>query len=463
MHNNFFRVEYNPVTGPIQKNQSARMIESPTALPVTQSDTVLAVDDQFDNLTVLFYFLETAGYQVVLAENGEAALKQAKEHQPNLILLDVMMPGLDGFETCRRLKAAAETSMIPVIFMTALTDTKDKVKGFNMGAVDYITKPLQKDEVLSRVKVHLELYHLQQTLEQRVAVRTAELHHALKHLKDTQVQLVHTEKMSSLGQLVAGVAHEINNPITFIHGNLQPAQIYIEDLLYLVQLFCSAMPEPTAAIAEHMEAMDFEFVQQDLPKVVQSMNQGTERIKDLVLSLRNFSRLDEMKTEAVNLHDGLESTLLILHHRLKSQVNSIEIIKDYGELPPVHCYPSQLNQVFMNLIGNSLDALEELSQEAPGHNSEALRIQIKTQCLGGDRIQIIISDNGPGIPEAVKANIFDAFYTTKPMGKGTGLGLSISHQIVVEKHGGRLYCDSTVGQGTQFVIELPICQDIDQS
>jgi signal transduction histidine kinase len=295
---------------------------------------------------------------------------------------------------------------------------------------------------------------LQRSLEDQVAARTATLNAALEDLKQTQVKLVQSEKMSALGQLVAGIAHEINNPINFIHGNLKPARDYITDLLELVELICHHCPTLPPPVLDQMEAIDLDFIRDDLPRLLQSMDVGTQRIRDLVLSLRNFSRLDQSETKAVDLHEGLESTLLILHNRYKATASGpgITIQKQYGELPLVECYPSQVNQVFMNLLGNAIDALDQ----APSSPDQSPQIQIQTQTLGSDRVQIKITDNGPGIPTAIQAKIFDAFFTTKPISQGTGLGLSISHQIIVDKHRGQLYCDSSPHEGTTFTIELPV-------
>ena len=425
--------------------------------------TILVVDDNPTNIQVLFDLLNASGYQVAVARNGESALNRLQNYLPDLILLDVMMPGIDGFETCRRLKATEQTKEIPVIFMTALSDSVDKVRGLSLGAVDYITKPIQHEEVLARIRVHLQLRHLTKTLEHQVEERTASLHDALDRLKQTQVQLIQNEKMSSLGQLVAGVAHEINNPVNFIYGNLIPAENYIQDLMELVKLFCNEYPDLTPAIQHQMEKIDFEFIQEDLPRLLDSMQMGADRIRQIVLSLRNFSRLDEADVKQVDLHEGIDSTLMILHHRLKAKGGcpTIEIIKDYGSLPLVECYPSQLNQVFMNLLCNAIDALESscLANEpmnAGMNNPNTPTIRIHTGQLDGDRVFIKIADNGPGITQEVQAKLFDAFFTTKPVGKGTGLGLSISYQIIVEKHGGKLLCESAPGKGATFLIELPI-------
>jgi len=281
-----------------------------------------------------------------------------------------------------------------------------------------------------------------------------------------ELQLVQSEKMSSLGQLVAGVAHEINNPINFIHGNLTYADGYIQDMTRLIQLFQQHYPQPHPAIKDEIAEIDLEFLTEDLTKLLRSMRVGTDRIREIVLSLRNFSRLDEAAFKQADLHDGLDSTLMILGHRLKAKTNqpAINLISDYGNLPMVECYPGQINQVFMNLLTNAIDVLEESSTVSPINAQSATitqnspTITIRTAVLPNEWVGIHISDNGPGIPEAVRSQLFDPFFTTKPMGKGTGLGLSINYQIIADKHGGYLRCDSTVGQGTTFIIELPVKQ-----
>jgi signal transduction histidine kinase len=275
----------------------------------------------------------------------------------------------------------------------------------------------------------------------------------LARLKSTQSQLVQTEKMSSLGQMVAGIAHEVNNPIGFIHGNIAHVNQYATDLLSLVTLYQEQYPQSNETIETAIEAIDLDFMRQDFPQIISSMLMGTVRVKEIVLSLRNFSRLDESAMKRVNLHEGIESTLLILQHRFKSIGVPIQLTKAYADLPLVHCYAGQINQVFMNILSNALDAIAEHLAKQPDYLPE---LTIRTTQLEGDRVCVSMIDNGPGMPESVRERLFDPFFTTKEVGKGTGLGLSISYQIIVEKHQGTLDCRSTFGEGTEFRIELPI-------
>jgi two-component system, NtrC family, sensor kinase len=250
------------------------------------------------------------------------------------------------------------------------------------------------------------------------------------------------------------VAHEINNPVNFIHGNLNYLKEYTQELLDFVQLYQKHYPNPVAEIRERAQNLELEFLQEDLWKMLGSMKLGTDRIRDLVLSLRNFSRLDEADCKTVDIHAGIDSTLLILQHRLKARPDfpAIQVIKNYGKLPEVECHPSQLNQVFMNLLSNAIDALETSGVR----ENQQPTITIRTSIDDANTIAISIADNGIGIPEPIRSQIFNPFFTTKPVGKGTGLGLSISHQIVTEKHGGKIECNSTLGQGTEFAVQIPL-------
>lgn len=459
---------------------------------------ILLVDDTPTNLAVLSESIQDQGWITLFATDGETAIEQAEYAHPALILLDVMMPGIDGFETCRRLKQNPDVASIPIIFMTALSETTDKVRGLKLGAVDYITKPFQQEEVVARVTMQLRLHQMNKQLEQqnsllsqkieeknktqaelqqltkelddRVRSRTAELTAALDHLKQTQVHLVQSEKMSSLGQMVAGIAHEINNPVNFIYGNLRPAQEYFTDLIDLVNHYQECYPQPTEELQDHLEALDIQFLSEDAFKLLESLKIGADRIRQIVLSLRNFSRLDEADIKSVDLHEGIDSTLLILQSKLRGNgtIAPVEVMRHYGDLPKVECYPSQLNQVFMNILANAIDAIEEHSLTLSQQNQQTqpgiihIHTHQSTSNAGEECIVVNIQDNGPGITELSKNKLFDPFFTTKPVGKGTGLGLSIAHQIIVDKHKGSITCESELGKGTQFTITIPCHQKRDE-
>ena len=422
---------------------------------------ILIVDDTVENLRFLAATLTKHGYEVRSAISGSLALMGAQAAPPDLILLDIKMPDMNGYEVCQKLKALAETSEIPVIFISALNEALDKVRAFSVGGADYITKPFQMEEVLVRVENQLTIRRLNWELEQRVEERTAELKKAWHNLQQTQVQLVQNEKLATLGQLVAGVAHEINNPVGFIKGNLSFTEEYIQDLLHLLSLYQKQFPSAGSDIEQVIEEIDLEYLLEELPKMLSSMKRGIERICQLSNSLRTFSRSDTQAKVAFNIHDGIDSTLLILKHRLNGSEkrSSIEVIKEYGKLPEVKCYPGQLNQVFMNIIANAIDAFDESNQGLSWEEMKLNPSQITIHSAVNwhkDTVIIRIADNGPGMSAQLQEHIFDSFFTTKAVGKGTGLGLSISHQIIVEKHGGLLTCKSSLGQGTEFFIEIPV-------
>jgi two-component system NtrC family sensor kinase len=328
------------------------------------------------------------------------------------------------------------------------------------------------DEVFRQLEVHEKLtkeiaqrQEIEATLresEAREREKSQQLEQVIENLKRTQSQLIQTEKISSLGQLVAGVAHEINNPVGFIHGNLIYVQSYADDLLNLLHLYQKHYPNPIAEIETEAENIDLDFLQEDLPKMLNSMSIGTARIRQIVLSLRNFSRMDEAEFKEANIHEGIDSTLLILQHRLKgkSKRPEIKVIRNYGDLPLVECYPGQLNQVFMNILANAIDALEEINAQSVAGDieNEPCCITISTSVVDSQWVKIAIADNGNGIPESIQTQIFNPFFTTKPVGKGTGMGMAISYQIITDKHGGTLKCFSTVAKGAEFVICIPIQQ-----
>ncbi|MGL5195671.1 MAG: response regulator [Chroococcales cyanobacterium] len=603
---------------------------------------ILVVDDTPDNVRLLSSVLTDNGYRVCKALKGDMALTVCKNALPDLILLDVMMPGMDGYEVCKCLKQQETTRQIPVIFLSALNEVEDKVKAFEAGGVDYISKPFQEAEVLSRVQTHLKLRQLQINLqeknlcleqeitERQQAQRSLELseaknlalvnaipdvmfrigedgffldyrspslrepddiedssgnptddslqksqdltphifpiseslaadssfvgkhindvlsddlalwimhyvqqtlltselqlaeyiqrdknqerwvsyevryvksgpsevlaiardissrkqadaarlqaeaimrhqkqkiEQALTELQDAQVQLVQNEKMVGLGHLVAGIAHEINNPVNFIYGNISHVQSAIADLVNLLETYQKEHP-PNEIVREVMEEVDLDFLTQDLRKMITSIAAGADRINQIVLSLRKFSLMDESGVKKIDIHENLETTLILLKHRFKiPEEQEIELIKEYGQIPPIFCYPGELNQVFFNLLNNAIDVLSDIlpdrlkAQEANPNAPEFVpSIRISTALTDRQTLLIRIKDNGPGISESGRSRLFDPFFTTKPVGKGRGLGLSISYQIVVQKHGGQLSCNSTPGQGAEFVIEIPLVQ-----
>ncbi len=329
-----------------------------------------------------------------------------------------------------------------------------------LAAFDAVVSQYQQESEIEQFEIDLkqvELYQESCAATSKAEAQAAEIDRALCELKQTQAQLMHSEKMSSLGALMASIVHEINNPVSFIYGNLSHAEIYTQDLLHLLRLYREYCPNPCPEIKAQIEEMDLDFVVEDLPKVMSSMQMGSNRIREIVKSMGNFSRTDNSKMTLCDLHDSIDSTILILRNRLNSKTDrpDIQIVKNYGKLPAVECYAGQLNQVFMNLISNAIDALDEAAQNQP---NAALKISIRTELAGFDRVRVRIADTGAGMEAEVKKRMFEQFFTTKAIGKGTGLGLSIVYKILVENHRGTLRCESEPGKGTEFIIELPIQQ-----
>ena len=296
--------------------------------------------------------------------------------------------------------------------------------------------------------------------EARYRQQAIALEKTLLELRQTQSKMLQSEKMSSLGQMVAGIAHEINNPVSFIHGNLRYVHEYVQNLLKLLRLYQAYYPDPISEIQTETEEIDLEFLQKDLQKVLTSMNVGSSRIREIVLALRIFSRLDESEIKSVDIHEGIESTLMILQHRLKASPErpEIQVVRDYGVIPPVDCYAGLLNQVLMNILSNAIDALEEQAQKQTKQElvDNPSQITIRTSLIDEKWLEISIADNGCGIPQEIQKRIFEPFFTTKSVGKGTGMGMSISYQIITERHQGKLECFSTPGQGTEFVVQIPL-------
>lgn len=356
-----------------------------------------------------------------------------------------------------RLRAAAELGL-----RKAKHQLEDSHQALQVSQAALLQKAATLEDLLAalqKTEGELEVSHQAlQVSKAALAQKASTLEDIVRELQQTQVQMVQSEKMSSLGQLVAGIAHEINNPVNFIYANLEPIREYVMDLLRLITAYQAHCPDPPLTLEAEVAAADLDFVQEDLPKILGSMEVGAERIRQIVLSLRNFSRSDEKGLKRVDVHEGLESTLVILQHRLKGATgySAVSIVRDYGLLPLVECYPGRLNQVFMNLLSNALDALDEdCDVKGEGIRGE---ITIRTSVFTGqgEWVEVAIADTGVGISEEIQSRIFDAFFTTKPVGKGTGIGLSISQTIVVQNHGGKIFCDSVLGQGAEFVVQLPV-------
>jgi len=442
---------------------------TPSAQTYPTKSKVLIVDDDPQNIHILLEILKN-DYAIVAAKNGTKALELAEQiPQPDLIVLDVMMPDMDGYALCKVIKSRSETRDIPIIFISALDEALDKVKAFKIGGVDYITKPFQREEILVRIATHIEIYHLRQQLYQQTVQLSdkneklnqinQDLQTQYRQIKATQLQLIQAEKMASLGELMAGVAHEINNPTGFIKANIEPAMTYVEELFELIDFLLQECPSNAAHIQDELESADLEFIREDLPKLLNSMSLGIDRIGDVSDSLRTFARQDRNQKVAFKLEDGLNSTLLILKHRTKANADrpEIEIVRTYGDLPEIYCFPGQLNQVFMNILANAIDALDEcsLGKTFAEIKTNPNQIVIETKMLGDERVQVRIQDNGCGMKPETQSRIFEHGFTTKEVSKGTGLGMAIAHQIITEKHSGQITCDSIVGKGTIFTIIIP--------
>lgn len=459
---------------------------------------ILLVDDDEDDYIITSELLEEIrGWQIEIdwVDNCDRALEIILQQKHDVYLLDYRLGEHNGLELLR--KTIDKGCKAPMILLTGQNDRQIDIEAMNAGAADYLVKASMDSFLLERsIRYSLaanahqaELAKANAELEIRVQQRTKELtlandrliekanqlENTIEELQQTQAQLIQTEKMSGLGQLVAGVAHEINNPVSFLYGNIPHAKEYVRDLLELLELYQKYYPEPMAEIEDKAEDIELNFIAEDLPRLLDSMKVGADRIRAIVNSLRNFSRLDEAEMKPVDIHEGIENTLMILQSRLNATPGhpEIKVKKEYGSLPKVTCYPGNLNQVFMNLLVNAIDALEAAQKKLAIENGNYCcqpatpTITIITKIVEqkniakktNSHVSVTIADNGPGIPEDVCPKIFDPFFTTKAPGKGTGLGLSICYQII-EKHGGTIEVNSQLGEGTEFVINFPVERSI---
>jgi signal transduction histidine kinase len=406
--------------------------------------TILVVDDTPSNLMLLESILQEKGYIVRAAISGELALKTIQKQSPDLILLDVNMPGMNGYELCKTLKADLIHAEIPVIFVSAATDTSDKLRAFEEGGVDYVTKPFQSLEVLARVENHLALARAKKELEHK----NSALEKTMSDLKQAQTQLVQSEKMAALGMLTAGIAHELNNPLNFIAASVQALKkvmLPVEELI----LLC----EKSDVKCEHFSRWSSDNEPSELcetmTELVDNACYGSNRAADIVRGLRIFTRLDESELKSTDLHENLDSVLLMLHNRYQGR---IKIVKKYGDIPLWECQPGKLNQVFMNLLSNAVDAIyAKLTQGTDEEISISTHLEDKTS---GCQAVIEISDTGIGMTPDVVSQLFQPFFTTKDVGVGVGLGLAIAHGIIKE-HSGRIEVETTPGAGSLFRVIIP--------
>jgi len=412
---------------------------------------ILVIDDDATTRLFLQRNLEKEGYEVLCAKDGLEGLEMAYTELPELIICDWMMPEKDGLEVCRQIKVDPHLANTTFILLTSKKELEARVQGLDAGADEFMSKPVELPELQARLRSGLRQYQLKRLMR----MANQQLSQTLDQLRHTQAQLIQSEKMSSLGQMVAGVAHEINNPINFIDGNIDYTYHSIESLFELIRLYQKNYPKPPQEIKNFIEEIELDFLEEDLQKMMTSMKIGSQRISKIVMSLQNFSRLNEAELKRVDLHEGLNNTLAILQQRL--MINGeveIQIERDYDNLPLVECYPGELNQVFFNILSNSIDFLEQKLQQNSLLNFSP-KIWLKTKIQEPDQVLISIRDNAIGMTAEIVERIFDPFYTTKPVGKGTGMGMAITYQTIVEKHHGTLQCNSTLGQGTEIVISIP--------
>ncbi|WP_414549023.1 response regulator [Anabaena sp. CCY 0017] len=413
---------------------------------------ILIVDDKLENIRFLSDFLSKHNYQVRKAINGQAALKSVSTLPPDLIILDINMPGMGGYEVCEYLKNDPKTSAIPVIFLSAGNEVNDKILAFAAGGIDYITKPFNLEEILVRVQTHLKLRQLQINLHNR----NQEIQSMLLELQKTEAALIQKEKLVNASQITAGISHEINNPLSFIVGNLKPASEYSENLITLISLYQKAFPDATPEINKFIQHIELDFLIKDLREIINSLHTGAERISSVIKALHIFSRLDESGIKPIDIQGSIESVLIILRYKLvlnQGAVN-IAVVKNYQDTPKFIGQANLFNQVLLNILQNAIQALEsKVSSNIDSSFNPTIWLNIST--TEQQKIKISIKDNGIGVSPEHQSRLFEPFFTTKSPGKGVGLGLFTSYQIITEFHQGTLTYHNCPEGGSEFVIEIP--------
>ena len=427
----------SPIVGPVDVFKKS-----------TQSTPCLLIIDDDKIFRMAFTAMARDMGNIVETDSGKAGLEYLKNNDVDLILLDMVMPGMSGFDVLEALAKEKKINKIPVLLLSSTEDDESIAHAFKLGAVDYLRKPVRKYELIARLTTQLELRYRQLHLEQMVKERTRELTEANQGLKAAQEQLMQSDKMAAIGQLAAGVAHEINNPVGFVSSNLSTLTQYLDDVFRVVSAYesidASLAAEQQASLQAIKKEIDLGYLKSDISELLRESRDGLARIIRIVQDMKNFSHIGENKWELVNIHDGIETTLNIVHNEIKYKA---KIVRDFDETGLVQCMPSQINQVLMNLMVNASHAME-----ADG------TLTIKTR-QEANKLKISISDTGCGMPPEVVKKIFNPFFTTKPVGKGTGLGLSLSYTIIA-KHHGSIDVESQPGKGTTFVVTLPMEQPV---
>ena len=413
---------------------------------------ILIVDDKPENIRFLSDFLSKQNYQIRKAINGQAALMAVKILLPNLILLDINMPGMGGYEVCKSLKNDPETSSIPIIFLSAGDDITDKIQAFQVGGIDYITKPFHLEEVLVRVQTQLTVQQLQNELKNK----NEQLKNTIIDLKNTQYELIQKEKLVNASRITAGISHEINNPLSFILGNLNPAVEYTQILINVIQHYQQAFPNGTPEINNLIDEIDLDFLIEDFTMIMNSIRTGAERINSVVSAMYIFSRLNQSGIKQFNICESIDSVLITLSNKitLENEESLISVSRNYQDIPMLMGYANLFNQALLNLIQNAIDSFD--SDLISMMDSLFIpTIWITTKTTEANQIIISIKDNGIGISEENIVHLFEPFFTTKVIGKGVGLGLFTSHQIISEIHKGTLTYHNCPEGGSEFVIEIP--------